>query len=404
VPPSRISFRNIIAPMEPSKFIERFHEKRPLHLKDQPKKFESLFGWDRLNRLLNSTPLWDAPRLRLVKENRPIPPHTFSRPAADETAGNVLRAVPGQVSELLAQGATINLNEIEKLDENLAAVSKAFAMTFNCRSNCNLYLSRKDVIAFASHFDPTDVFILHIAGKKRWRVYDKPFEAPAYVEGYQQSSFPEEYHEANKGGVLLQPTLNPGDVLYIPAGYYHDAMALTDTSLHLTFSIELVRGLVVAEILEPLLASDPLFRRPLPDPDNAAAHDAHIKAMAERMAERLVDPQVTEHIRARQKNQAFWDIPKYTLPDAELEQVFRVKTLNIDVRPTADGGTLNVQGTKHALKPEYWAIASWMLSGDSFTTGDLLAEHKDTSRDTIQAVLDIVVSSGAVESIDPFIN
>ena len=398
-----ISFKQLLAPMDVDKFLSKFYQNKPLHIKGEPKRFDSLFNWERLNYILNMNQQWDAPRMRLIRDGQPLPPTVFSRPVVDEAAGNVLRAVPALVSKHLADGATINLNEVEQLDENLAAVSRAFAMAFSCRSNCNLYLSRKEVTALDTHFDPTDVFVLHLSGRKRWKIYDQRFEAPAYVDGYQQASFPKEYHEAHKGRVLLQPTLSPGDVLYIPAGYYHDAMALTDSSLHLTYSIELVRGLVLAEILEPLLASEAIFREPLPDPDDTVAHDERIKHLATRMAERLTDPQVTAHIRVRQKNQAFWDVPGFNLPAPDIDQVFRVKSLRTSLKKAGSSIEISVDGRTFPVMDSQTAIVEWVLNRDAFNTGQLLAAFEDVPRDVVQGAVDLLVNTNAVESIDPYL-
>jgi ribosomal protein L16 Arg81 hydroxylase len=398
-----INISNLLAPMTPDKFLDRFYQRRPLHVKGHAKKFESWFSWDRLNRILNATPLWDAPRLRLVRDHQTMAPASFSRPASDETAGAVLRAVPAMVNRHLAEGATINLNEVEQLDDNLAAISAMFAMAFNARSNCNLYLSRREVVAFPSHFDPTDVFVLHVAGKKRWRIYERPFEAPAYADGYNNGSFPDAYHEANKGRVLTQVSLAPGDLLYIPAGYYHDALAESDVSLHLTFSLEQVRGLVTTEILESLLAADPVFRKPLPDPDDISAHDEHIRMLAERIRDALCEPEIAAQIRAQQKNHAYWDVPRYTLPATELEQVFRVRTLRLSLRKTGDSGAITVDGKEVLVDAVLMPLVTWIIQCESFSAAALLAEFSDSPREHVQATIDLLGRAQAIELLDPYL-
>ncbi|MEM7405296.1 MAG: cupin domain-containing protein [Pseudomonadota bacterium] len=403
MPNRRISFRQILAPMDASMFMDRFYGKRPAHIKGEARRFEHLYGWERLNQMLNATPRWDAPRLRLVRDGNPLPPQMFSRPAHDETAGTVMRAVPALVSKYLAEGATINLNEVEQLDEGLAAISAAFALALNCRSNCNLYLSGKDVVAFASHFDPTDVFVLHIAGRKKWRIYENRFEAPAYLDGYHQGSFPQDYHEVHKGRVILQPTLAPGDVLYVPGGFYHDAMALTDMSLHLTFSIEQARGAVLGELLESVMADDPLFRGPLPDPDDEQAHAAHVQTLVENIARRMAMPDVIEHIRARQKNQAFWDIPGYTLPSAALEDVYRVRTIQVKVNKRGASVSLEMGGRSADVPDELAPLVEWILDGDAFTSAEFSAAFSDHSPDNLRAAVQLLMTLGAVESIAPYL-
>ena len=46
-----------------------------------------------------------------------------------------------------------------------------------------------------------------------------------------------EHHERAKGALLMELEMTPGDVLYLPRGQYHDALASDGASLHLSFGI-----------------------------------------------------------------------------------------------------------------------------------------------------------------------
>ncbi|WP_392553344.1 cupin domain-containing protein [Orbus wheelerorum] len=77
------------------------------------------------------------------------------------------------------------------------------------------------------HIDNYDVFITQGMGKRRWRVGDRnpnyhQFSAHAallHVEAYEP---------------IIDEDLNPGDILYIPIGYPHDGVSLTES---LSYSI-----------------------------------------------------------------------------------------------------------------------------------------------------------------------
>ena len=43
--------------------------------------------------------------------------------------------------------------------------------------------------------------------------------------------------EAAGASPLLEPELRPGDLLYLPRGYLHSAMACSEVSIHLTIGI-----------------------------------------------------------------------------------------------------------------------------------------------------------------------
>ncbi|WP_204265387.1 JmjC domain-containing protein, partial [Enterobacter hormaechei] len=79
-----------------------------------------------------------------------------------------------------------------------------------------------------------EVFAIHCVGEKRWRIYANRAENPlAPLEGDDAQA----RIDAAKGPVLMDVTLRPGDVLYIPRGYFHDALASSAESLHLTIGI-----------------------------------------------------------------------------------------------------------------------------------------------------------------------
>ena len=69
-------------------------------------------------------------------------------------------------------------------------------------------------------------------GKKRWRLY-----APAEEADLLPRDSSQDFEEEELGKLLLDVTLHPGDLLYMPRGCIHQAEALPDAhSLHLTVS------------------------------------------------------------------------------------------------------------------------------------------------------------------------
>lgn len=89
------------------------------------------------------------------------------------------------------------------------------------------------VQGFAPHYDDVDVFIVHTAGRKRWRVY-KPLPGAA-LPPTPSPDFDERRDDI--GAPLLDTVLEPGDLLYLPRGTVHQAEALgREPALHVTVS------------------------------------------------------------------------------------------------------------------------------------------------------------------------
>ena len=97
---------------------------------------------------------------------------------------------------------------------------------------CSAYLTPRASQGFPPHYDDVEVFVLQLEGSKRWRLYDRP-DGRACPAADRTTEFARE----DLGEPLQTLTLHAGDLLYLPRGVVHQALAQADGhSLHLTFS------------------------------------------------------------------------------------------------------------------------------------------------------------------------
>ena len=122
----------------------------------------------------------------------------------------------------------------------------------------NLYITAAGKRTSAPpHTDKQDVVVIQSTGCKHWKVYtppnpaDKPM-ADAFARGKMDDSLPLYMMEKEMGCLLLlETTLYPGDVLFIPAAFPHTTStiipsaedprhesAIQDTSIHLTMGFD----------------------------------------------------------------------------------------------------------------------------------------------------------------------
>lgn len=100
------------------------------------------------------------------------------------------------------------------------------------------------------------MYVLQIEGAKRWRVY-----APPRGHVLPRASSPD-FCEADLGAPVLDALLEPGDMLYLPRGAVHQAVAAAGPpSLHLTLSANQRRSWL--DLLRPAFEAR---RRPLAAP------------------------------------------------------------------------------------------------------------------------------------------
>jgi hypothetical protein len=174
---------------------------------------------------------------------------------------------PGQVKRLLEAQMTICAGVLPAegaLGEFLALYRRG--VTFAGVVYLNAYLS-PDGQGFGLHLDDHPVWILQIDGSKRWSVSPE-IGVPEPVRGF---SFPPDRTVLNvPWGRFERPdesrffevTLEPGDVLYLPAGTWHKARAIGH-SLALTMASRAATGLDLARaaILDRLDRYPALLRR-----------------------------------------------------------------------------------------------------------------------------------------------
>jgi ribosomal protein L16 Arg81 hydroxylase len=375
-PSRRIGLRDLLAPMEPEEFLDRHFDRKPLYLAGQHDRFDGVFSWDRAAALLDMTMLWTGSTLRVVLDGKVLSSNAYCTPQADRSGAAVSQPDPARVQELIRRGATISLHAVETMTPEIAAIAAALQCSLGGEVVCNIYCSWKGHQGFPSHFDFHDVFVLQIEGTKVWNIYERQFEQAANVEGFRSDSFSDDENAKARGPVQLEARMTPGDVLYIPRGQYHDALATSDASMHLTFGVEFLSGFYFLNAIARGLQQEPFFRQALPRFDRPDAHRAHLLKLAETLHAYMLNPDLVRGIRQQQRRRVFAHcFPAYSLPSATPPQVFRVRSFRTRITRHGAAGRIERPGGNHDLDAGESALAEWLLPQDFFTADEAAAAH-----------------------------
>ncbi len=129
----------------------------------------------------------------------------------------------------LAQGASVVLEGLDLFDPGInafvAELDAGFPLAF---SNCVAFFSQRGNEAYRGHFDSDDVFVIHISGEKRWRLFAR--QQSRRVNTYDLT--PEQM-----GPQIGELTMRPGDALYVRSGVPHICDTAANHSLHLSFDL-----------------------------------------------------------------------------------------------------------------------------------------------------------------------
>jgi hypothetical protein len=274
-----LDLHGLLTPLPVACFFADAWTSRAVHIPGPPQKFAGLFGWAALNDLLNRG-AFDWPRLRLVRAGQVVD--------QSEAVRTGTQIDPTKVIRLCQAGATLILNAIHRDCPALHRLSQALRAQLGEPTPINLYCSWPGQPGLPRHFDSHEAFILQVEGRKRWRVFEPTDAAPIACRPDQARPTEAPY---------LETVLSKGDVLYIPRGHWHDAIAEGEPSLHLTLAVVCRTGLSFSAWLGERLQKESAWRQNLPLAfgdgtwrDEHSSITAHLAALAEHLATVVRDP------------------------------------------------------------------------------------------------------------------
>ena len=363
-----LTFRELIAPFEPEAFFGEVYRQKPVHLPGPGSRFASVFSWAVLNELLSMSTLWSDQSCEVVLGGKVLPPeaYCYQGPTRDNQRGHIVD--PERMLNCLRQGGALTLNFIERLTPPLRAISQTLACALGASVNCSTFATWPRAQGYASHFDTTQVVVLHIAGSKTWRIYEGRFPHAAHTTNARAKypDFPQDYHEQAKGRLLKEVTLTPGDLLYLPHGQYHDAFTSDEPSIHLSFA---VRHLVTQDFINALsreMPQDPYFLQHLPAVGDRAANGEVRRSLAGVLQQIMADPKVGEGLEGLLRRSAFERLANYSLPDRQAPRRFRVLWRGRRVEPSGAAVQLVAGNQAHQLDATAGALAEWAIAKDYF--------------------------------------
>jgi lysine-specific demethylase/histidyl-hydroxylase NO66 len=299
-----------LEPLEPARFFEEHWEARPLLVqRSEEGRFDDLLSVSEARRLVTSTGL-RYPAFRLVKAGAELHVRDYTedlswRPIPLSATIDVAR-----VAEEFERGATIVIQALHLHHEPLARFARELERDLSEPVQVNAYYTPSSSQGLPVHHDTHDVFCLQVAGDKRWLVYEPVLELPLKDQRYAREL-------GAPGEPVLDVTLRPGDMLYLPRGWLHEALTSDSDSLHLTVGVTAYTWLDALKAALEDCRDDLAFRR-------SVSEDGSIDDLLELLGERLRPEKV-----ARRKRDRFVRSRRSILDD-QLEQVRRLNRLTID--------------------------------------------------------------------------
>ncbi len=207
-------------------FFDEVWSKRPLLVEERDDAaFGDLFSLEAVDRIVAGT-FPRRPAIRLVKDGAELPSASYVRTVSlgSEWLHDVIDT--GRVYDAFQKGATIVVQGLQRYWEPIVRFSRDLELTLSHPVQVNAYISPPGERGLGVHYDTHDVFVLQIAGSKRWNVHERAVDVPLPHQRVKGSC---EAHES-----LIETELQSGQSLYVPRGYLHEAIATSQISVHLT--------------------------------------------------------------------------------------------------------------------------------------------------------------------------
>lgn len=250
-PAAPLSLAWLISPVTGEQYFQEYWEKQPLVIhRKSPDYFSSLLSFSEIDRVITTL-------------DRRYPDVCLKN-ANDSSVSEADYTLPGgaldvaKLYQLFERGSTINLAFLDTVIPALAVFCRTLEKEFSCPLQTNVYMTPAGAQGAKPHYDTHDVFVLQVAGSKRWTIFGTPVESP--LPGQE---FNPQVHEL--GAPTLEFELNAGDLAYIPRGVAHEARSTDTVSLHITTGIlRYTWADLLLEFIAVTSLNDPAFRKALP--------------------------------------------------------------------------------------------------------------------------------------------
>lgn len=166
--------------------------------------------------------------VRLFRDGKLLPDEHYRRYRGTNPRSREQLADGGRIAELVGQGATLVLEELQTHAPEVAAFAAELARETDYEVDCAAFLTPPRGRGAAPHYDLVGVFLRQLHGSKRWRVGRPVRPLPSRVLTVDPKAVEP----------VLDAVLKEGQSLYIPRGFVHAGETGDEPSLHITIGFK----------------------------------------------------------------------------------------------------------------------------------------------------------------------
>jgi ribosomal protein L16 Arg81 hydroxylase len=363
-------------------FRDTYFERQPHHF--QRALIGRPFTWSSIDQLLHVLDP-SAPTIRMFHHGQ-LPEHSYTDEFV-EVGKPRRRLNKSKFYEYMRGGATLQINWLERHSIEAKRLCLEVGRFAGAQTSGNAYMSFSGDGTFGKHWDTHDVFAIQLIGRKCWRVFPPTLPLPLTYQTHDRTG-----HQC-PAEPALEVTMEEGDVLYLPRGWWHHVIPLQVGSFH--FSV----GCYTPTLFDYVVQTSAKYLEQQVGARRSFSPDDYRQTVAE-MIESL-KAVLTDQANAagferdfvsRERmnsefNLAFLDSPAPELADTALLSLATFSA------PKLEGGKLVVNGAQVSLESLSRAIVAALASRGSLTVGELYTRIENVPPDAVRrAVLDLARS------------
>lgn len=239
------------------------------------------------------------PQFRCLQDGKDLHPSGYLSTMTTGRGQNIEVADMRRLGQLLQAGCTLILDDVGPLDATLEVACRAVQWWAGELTRVNIYLTTQDASGFGLHWDVHDVIVVQLAGEKCWEV-----RGPSRLVPMERDA---ERNSEPSTDVLWSGTMETGDAMHIPRGYWHQATRTGrggGFSMHATFGLTQRTGVDWLTWLADQSRANELFRHDLDGWGTPEERHAEERELVKAATQLLASRSPSEYLATRIQEQA----------------------------------------------------------------------------------------------------
>ena len=394
-----LSLQGLLAPIELDEFLSNYAFKQPLLVSGSFDKFAALFTWDSLNRILSYT-RHNSVRVHLERVGATEAELEFTRQVSNIRGELISRIDVTQLYRRLKDGATLVVDAVNEVDRAVANLSENVAAFLSAsRATTVLFASFGRVPGFSVHWDSRDVYALQVEGEKYWRIFSPSHAAPLNRGDLHQPG------SGVPGPLFWEGTLQRGDMLYIPRGWWHEVTAGDSPTLHLNLGFSPVTAIDFLKWFTDTLRENELMRLDIPRFGTTEEVEEYQDMIKQEISFQLAALKITDFLasaRSGDLGQTYISLPmgvdgKKFLPGTE--QLVRLTNLMSESEIQNGTYILRAGGKEIAVLDSAAPVIERLMTNEAVSIAELANTAPDISLDDVRSIVATLISDGVVHTV-----